>query len=87
MKKVLIGALVIAVCAAAGFGAMALLAPTAQAVGCPPPSGHLGNKACGGIAGLECPGNQVCIDDPRDDCCPQTGGRDCIGVCVPPGRR
>lgn len=40
---------------------------------------------CGGFAGFKCdvPG-QVCVDDPRDDCSPETGGRDCGGLCVWP---
>jgi hypothetical protein len=38
--------------------------------------------ACGGLAGLTCPGEQFCIDDPSDDCSPNRGGADCIGMCV-----
>jgi hypothetical protein len=37
---------------------------------------------CGGIAGLTCPANQHCVDDPSDSCDPNAGGRDCIGICV-----
>jgi len=37
---------------------------------------------CGGIAGLECPGAGECVDDPSDDCAPESGGADCGGVCV-----
>lgn len=37
--------------------------------------------ACGGFAGLECPHNLSCVDDPNDDCDPAQGGADCIGVC------
>jgi len=37
---------------------------------------------CGGFAGLRCPGNMRCIDLPTDDCDPDRGGADCIGVCV-----
>ncbi len=37
---------------------------------------------CGGIAGLPCPDNMVCIDDPTDDCDPQQGDADCFGICV-----
>jgi hypothetical protein len=37
---------------------------------------------CGGIAGFPCPDGQTCVDDPDDDCDPQTGGADCGGVCV-----
>jgi hypothetical protein len=38
---------------------------------------------CGGIAGFPCPTGQTCIDDPRDDCDPESGGADCGGICVP----
>ena len=38
--------------------------------------------ACGGIAGIQCPGGQVCVDDPADTCDPSHGGRDCSGICV-----
>jgi len=43
----------------------------------PPPGGF-----CGGIAGIECPEGQVCVDDGNDDCDPALGGADCGGVCV-----
>ena len=36
---------------------------------------------CGGIAGFPCPGEGVCLDDPRDDCDPDRGGADCGGYC------
>lgn len=36
---------------------------------------------CGGLAGIECPGSGVCVDDPRDDCDPERSGADCFGVC------
>ena len=39
--------------------------------------------SCGGFAGLACPEDQECIDDPRDACDPNVGGIDCSGVCVP----
>jgi hypothetical protein len=39
---------------------------------------------CGGIAGLECPAGLLCIDDPHDDCDPEQGGADCLGLCVKP---
>jgi len=38
---------------------------------------------CGGIAGFPCPSGMVCIDDPRDACCPRLGDADCSGICVP----
>ncbi|MGX2040043.1 hypothetical protein ACWJKU_07890 [Methylocaldum sp. MU1018] len=37
--------------------------------------------SCGGLAGLQCPGDQICVDDPRDDCDPNRGGADCSGIC------
>lgn len=37
--------------------------------------------ACGGLAGTPCPEGYTCVDDPTDDCDPEQGGRDCIGVC------
>ncbi|MBL8950175.1 MAG: hypothetical protein JNK82_05325 [Myxococcaceae bacterium] len=45
---------------------------------CIEPTGH-----CGGFAGLQCNANELCVDDPRDDCDPENGGADCGGVCVP----
>jgi len=40
---------------------------------------------CGGIAGIKCPDpNQICVDNPNDDCDPQHGGADCGGICVSP---
>lgn len=38
---------------------------------------------CGGIAGIGCPAGETCIDDPSDNCDPQSGWSDCGGVCVP----
>jgi hypothetical protein len=59
------------------MGAVTLIStPTVEAAGGP------GGQPCGGFAGLECPGpNQICIDDPRDNCDPKKGGADCIGIC------
>ncbi|MBK7857628.1 MAG: hypothetical protein IPJ65_03160 [Archangiaceae bacterium] len=37
---------------------------------------------CGGFAGLPCPGDLDCADDPTDNCDPAHGGADCIGRCV-----
>ncbi|HEY3358403.1 MAG TPA: hypothetical protein VGQ83_34460 [Polyangia bacterium] len=36
---------------------------------------------CGGLAGLECPAGQRCIDDPAEPC---GIGADCFGLCVLP---
>ncbi|KAK3321832.1 hypothetical protein B0H66DRAFT_589665 [Apodospora peruviana] len=39
---------------------------------------------CGGIAAIQCESkDDICIDDPRDDCNPKHGGADCGGICVP----
>lgn len=38
-------------------------------------------QACGGVAGIKCPDNQACVDDPTDTCDPARGGRDCPGIC------
>ncbi len=69
--------------AAAVIAILALTTVPAEAIGCPPAKGPITGIFCGGLAGLPCPGNLVCIDDPRDNCCPQNGGRDCGGVCAP----
>ncbi|KAK1966850.1 hypothetical protein LY78DRAFT_656912 [Colletotrichum sublineola] len=37
---------------------------------------------CSGIAGIPCPTGKICVDDPRDDCNPLKGGRDCAGLCL-----
>jgi len=71
-----------AVIVVVAFGAGVVTSPV-KAVGCPPASGPTTNISCGGFANLPCPGNLVCVDDPRDDCCPETGGADCPGVCAP----
>ena len=44
--------------------------------------------SCGGITGKPCPsvvGSKPlqCVDDPRDNCDPASGGADCGGLCVP----
>ncbi|MEZ4252598.1 MAG: hypothetical protein R3B99_30680 [Polyangiales bacterium] len=39
------------------------------------------STACGGFAGLLCPDGYACVDDPRDDCDPDRGGADCMGIC------
>ena len=38
-------------------------------------------KQCGGFAGLQCDAGETCVDDPSDNCDPQNGGADCIGIC------
>lgn len=38
--------------------------------------------ACGSKTGLLCASGKMCVDDPRDDCWPEEGGKDCSGVCV-----
>lgn len=51
-------------------------------VDCPGICVKLDGPFCGGIAGFQCPQpEQVCIDDPRDDCAPPKGA-DCGGTCV-----
>ncbi|KAK3402671.1 hypothetical protein B0T20DRAFT_319373, partial [Sordaria brevicollis] len=40
---------------------------------------------CVASSNFACPAkNQVCIDDPRDDCDPLKQGEECSGVCVEP---
>lgn len=57
--------------------------------GCGPECDGLGicvpEKMCGGFAGFACDDERmVCVDDPRDDCDPKTGGADCAGLCMFP---
>ena len=40
-------------------------------------------QKCGGFAGLPCPVDHECLDDPSDKCDPKAGGADCIGYCSP----
>ena len=49
----------------------------AKAGACKPPP-----TFCGGIANIQCPDGEQCIDDPSDDCDPKNGGADCGGICV-----
>lgn len=42
------------------------------------------SNMCGGIAGLPCPGNGKCVDDPNDNCDPEDAGADCAGICKCP---
>ena len=37
---------------------------------------------CGGFVGSTCPEGYRCVDDTSDDCDPETGGADCVGVCI-----
>jgi hypothetical protein len=37
---------------------------------------------CAGFAGLACPADLRCVDDPGDSCDPKRGGADCGGICV-----
>jgi hypothetical protein len=39
-------------------------------------------QTCGGIAGIQCPAGQKCVDNPNDSCDPNNGGADCSGMCV-----
>jgi len=74
------------ICFVTGLGLVAVIAMGVVTL-VATPSAEAGRQACGGFAGLECPNpNQICVDDPRDNCDPKTGGRDCIGVCRGPGR-
>jgi hypothetical protein len=38
-------------------------------------------KMCGGIAGIACAADEICVDDPNDGCDPTKGGADCSGTC------
>ena len=42
-----------------------------------------GRSMCGGIAGIQCTNDMVCIANPDDNCDPALGGADCGGCCVP----
>jgi hypothetical protein len=46
---------------------------------------HL-TRSCGGFPGTPCSQGEICLDDPSDDCDPDNGGADCIGVCVKQGQ-
>lgn len=39
------------------------------------------DQFCGGFAGFVCSDGYECVDDPSDDCDPEQGGADCIGIC------
>lgn len=38
--------------------------------------------ACGGFAGGDCGPHGTCVDDDTDECDPDDGGNDCLGMCV-----
>jgi hypothetical protein len=42
-------------------------------------------KPCGGFGtnALKCGQDEICVDDPTDECSAETGGTDCMGVCQP----
>jgi len=46
------------------------------------PSVPKSGDMCGGIAGIQCPTGYGCVDDPSDDCDPESGGADCAGICA-----
>jgi len=80
MKKIIKLAAGLALVAVIATGTVVLLSSL------PVKAAPQGGQPCGGIAGLQCPNpNQVCVDDPRDNCDPKRGGTDCIGVCRGPG--
>jgi len=39
-------------------------------------------KSCGGIANLQCPSGQICVENPNDGCDPANGAADCPGMCI-----
>lgn len=43
---------------------------------------HELRRFCGGFAGLPCKEGEICVDYPKDDCDPERGGADCIGICI-----
>lgn len=43
--------------------------------------GEPSGQVCGGIAAVQCPEGQTCVDDPADTCDPKQGGADCPGIC------
>jgi hypothetical protein len=46
-------------------------------------SGGIVQETCGGFVGASCSDETLtCIDNPTDDCDPNNGGADCIGICV-----
>jgi hypothetical protein len=53
-----------------------------QAEGGASQGGAPNTTTCGGIAALQCPDSQVCVDSPDDGCDPNNGGADCGGFCA-----
>ena len=49
----------------------------------PPSDPQPEQETCGGFVGATCSDGFECVDDPEDDCDPQKGGADCMGICVP----
>ncbi len=45
---------------------------------------ELAIESCGGFLGLSCPAGKWCVDNPTDDCDPNSGGSDCAGLCLSP---
>jgi hypothetical protein len=45
---------------------------------------HGEGNFCGGFAAVPCAEGLSCVDDPKDDCDPEAGGRDCGGICLAP---
>lgn len=39
-------------------------------------------QGCGGVLGVECPGDRCCANDPRNSCDPVGGQIACPGICV-----
>ncbi len=68
--------IVVSVLVVCSFALAALMTGTASA------KKPGGGQFCGGIAGIPCPEGFTCVDDPRDNCNPKTGGADCGGICV-----
>ena len=47
-----------------------------------PEAGPSKKLTCGGLLGGQCPPGMKCIDYPGDGCSPNSGGADCLGMCV-----
>jgi hypothetical protein len=67
----------------AGTHCEAQIPPCLPGSPCPAPTAVcVPDVICGGFAGLPCPGEGTCVDDPTDSCDPSAGGADCSGMCV-----